>query len=180
MKVFQGKKAPIGMTGLIFWIGDNKYGEGKRIGLQGDDGETYWIPMDDVQPSAEVQQTESSGPEPTKGANVKWGREGGEKFGTVFWLGPAKNGTGNRIGVNDQGGETHWLSARQVSVIDSLPAHDEPPSSASSPVADAPDMPDGPTWDSAPDYGDSEDDAPPPVWNDSAAEPVWDDDDPLF
>jgi len=169
VKVFQGRKAPIGTTGIIFWIGDNKYGEGKRIGLEGDNGETYWVPMDDVEATTEVNEVEASGPEPAKGSNVKWGREGEESFGTVFWFGAAKNGRGNRIGVNDQHGETHWFNAKQVTVVDELPAVDEPEPAA---TPDAPAMPDGPNWDHAPDYGDG-DEAPP-------AEPVWDDENPPF
>ena len=170
VKVFKGQKG-VGTTGVIFWIGDNKYGEGKRIGLEGDDGETYWLPMENVQETSEVAEVGDAGPEPTKGSKVRWGSGDTEGFGTVFWFGAAKNGRGNRIGVNDAHGETHWFNAKQVTVIDELP---EAPATAGSP-----DMPDGPSWEQAPNYGD-EDEGPPPVWNDNAAAPVWDEEEPPF
>jgi hypothetical protein len=175
VKVFKGRNA-VGTTGVIFWIGENKYGDGKRIGLEGDDGQTYWLPMENVQETSEVAEAENTGPEPKKGSKVRWGSGETEGFGTVFWLGAAKNGRGSRVGVNDAHGETHWLSAKQVTVIDDLP--DTPAASS------APDMPEGPSWESAPDYGDddgdNDDPGPSPVWNDNASEPVWDDEEPPF
>jgi len=173
VKVFKGRKA-VGTTGVIFWIGDNKYGDGKRIGLEGDDGETYWLPMENVQETTEAAADEPTGPEPTKGSKVRWGSGDTEGFGTVFWFGAAKNGRGNRVGVNDAHGETHWFNAKQVTVIDALP---EPTAAPAAP--DMPDLDDGPNWDHVPDYGD-EDEGPPPVWNDAPAEPVWDEEDPPF
>ncbi len=173
VKVVRGRKG-VGKTGVIFWIGENKYGDGKRIGLEGDDGETYWIPMDDVEETSEVAATTHVGPEASKGSKVKWGPEGEESYGTVFWFGAAKNGRGNRIGVNDQHGETHWFNTKQVTVIDDLPEVAEP---EPAPAADMPDMPDGPSWDHAPDYGDEDQDAPVPA---SGVESTWDDDDPPF
>jgi hypothetical protein len=175
VKVYKGRNA-VGTTGVIFWIGDNKFGDGKRIGLEGDDGQTYWLPMENVQETSEASTVEDSGPEPVKGSKVRWGSGETEGFGTVFWFGAAKNGRGNRVGVNDAHGETHWFSAKQVTVIDDLPDAPVAPS-----ITAAPDMPEGPSWDHAPDYGDAEDDeGPPPVWNDNAPEPVWDDEEPPF
>ena len=37
VKVIKGRKA-VGVTGTVFWIGDNKWGEGKRIGDIGGGG----------------------------------------------------------------------------------------------------------------------------------------------
>lgn len=43
----KGKNA--GVEGRVFWFGDSKFGPGKRVGVNGDDGETYWADADDVE-----------------------------------------------------------------------------------------------------------------------------------
>jgi hypothetical protein len=48
VRVFKGRKVPVGTTGKVFWIGASDWG-GYRIGFNGDDdGETYWTAMDNV------------------------------------------------------------------------------------------------------------------------------------
>ena len=32
-----------GQSGSVFWTGKNKWGDGDRLGVSGDDGETYWV-----------------------------------------------------------------------------------------------------------------------------------------
>lgn len=42
-----------GKTGQVFWEGPNKFGPGRRYGVRGDDGETYWVNEDGVRREAE-------------------------------------------------------------------------------------------------------------------------------
>ncbi|MEZ4316823.1 MAG: hypothetical protein R3F61_04955 [Myxococcota bacterium] len=117
VKVVKGKKN-VGLTGTIFWLGDNRWGEGKRAGIEGDDGETYWIGLEhlevtnDAPPEVEV---------PAKGERVRFELEGVEVEGEVFWVGENKSGRGMRLGVRDAGGEAHWVDARRA-----RPAVEEP------------------------------------------------------
>lgn len=110
VRITGGRKA-VGTTGTVFWLGPNKWGEGERAGIEGDDGETYWItvqhlePTDDAPPEVEV---------PEKGDTVRFELEGVEVEGVVFWTGPAKSGRGTRLGVRDPSGEAHWIDARKV------------------------------------------------------------------
>lgn len=110
--VVKGRKA-VGTMGTVFWIGDNKWGEGKRLGIEGDDGQTHWIAM------SNVELTDQQPPEiepPSKGDMVAWTVDEQELTGTVFWVGESKSGRGYRVGVKDDAEETHWLDARQVTV----------------------------------------------------------------
>jgi len=40
-----------GVLGEVFWVGDSKFGPGKRYGIKGDDEETYWADEQLVEPS---------------------------------------------------------------------------------------------------------------------------------
>lgn len=42
-----------GQLGSIFWVGENKYGPGKRYGVKGDDDDTYWLDQTQVEESDE-------------------------------------------------------------------------------------------------------------------------------
>ena len=122
VKVVKGRKAK-GVVGTVFWLGDNKFGEGKRLGIEGDDGETYWVPED------YAEATDEPAPEiepPEKGARVRFELQGVTVEGTVFWTGPSKSGRGYRLGVKDADDEPHWLDARRVEVVvDSGPEWNE-------------------------------------------------------
>ena len=39
VKVTSGRSE--GVTGTVFWMGQNKYGPGDRFGVRGDDGQTH-------------------------------------------------------------------------------------------------------------------------------------------
>ena len=121
--VTKGKKS-VGATGTVFWIGDNKFGEGKRLGIEGDDGETHWIPMEYVE-ATEMQAPDVEAPE--KGSSVSWGEGEEQRTGTVFWVGESKSGKGWRVGVKDAEEETHWLDARQLQIAPSTDPEEEPP-----------------------------------------------------
>lgn len=121
--VVKGRKA-VGTTGTVFWIGDNKFGEGKRAGIEGDDGETHWISVE------YLEETDGAAPEvepPQKGDGVAW-MDGDQRLtGTVFWVGESKSGRGYRVGVKDEAGETIWLDARQIEVDSASDDFEEPP-----------------------------------------------------
>lgn len=110
VRIVKGRKA-VGVTGTVFWLGDNKFGEGKRAGIEGDDGETYWIATENL------EESDDAPPEvepPAKGERVRFELEGVEVEGEVFWVGEAKSGRGYRLGVRDAAGEAHWVDARRA------------------------------------------------------------------
>lgn len=47
VKVVRGRRS-IGATGVVFWVGENRYGPGQRLGIHSDDGLTLWIDRDHV------------------------------------------------------------------------------------------------------------------------------------
>ena len=104
------------MRGEVFWIGDDRYKQGgKRVGIHGDDGETYWVSMDYVEPTNEPAPV-PEGPDPSKGDRVLWKQGEDEGEGTVFWVGEGKTG-GSRVGVQCDDGETRWFDARRVTLL---------------------------------------------------------------
>lgn len=108
----QGK----GQTGTIFWKGPNKYGEGDRYGVQGDDGATYWVVEDDVEKAdgAAPPPPADTGVTFDKGDRVELQQNGQTVYGNVFWIGKSKMG-GQRLGVRgDDSEEAIWIDARFV------------------------------------------------------------------
>lgn len=106
-----------GAVGTVFWVGDDKFDEGsKRLGVRGDDGETYWVSSNNVERTG-AEPPDDDGPELEKGDRVGWRRGEEEGEGEVFWLGPSKHGGGVRVGVRDDAGETHWFDARQLTPL---------------------------------------------------------------
>lgn len=120
--VVKGKKS-VGTVGTVFWTGPNKFGEGLRLGIEGDDGETHWIPEDYVE-LTDLQAPEVEPPE--KGSTVSWMDGELPRGGTVIWVGESKSGRGYRVGVKDDDEEVHWLDARQLEVT-AASVDDEPP-----------------------------------------------------
>jgi hypothetical protein len=101
-----------GVCGEVFWKGPKKWGDGERLGLRGDDGETYWIDDDCVEAT-----DKAAAPDPgqtfSKGDRVTFKNRGQTGQGTVFWIGESRNGPGQRLGINDDAGEEAvWLDAR--------------------------------------------------------------------
>jgi len=113
--VHRGKDA--GVRGEVFWIGENKFGDGMRYGVRGDDGETYWVDEEQVgkedgappppKPKPEGALAKGDAVEITQGA-------GTGTRGEVFWVGKSKFGDGMRYGVRDADGEAHWVDDHQV------------------------------------------------------------------
>lgn len=178
VRVVGGRKSK-GATGTIFWVGENKYGEGQRFGLHGDDGETHWIPEEHCEPWSEAPP-EPTGPEVQRGDRVRW-TEGEQPLeGEVFWLGPNKFGPGTRCGVKDDDGETHWVDSRKLIPGDHerRPGAAEPdggfvPTDLSEPPLDA-DVWDGSPLSTSPDVPPDWDEPPPPddAYADAVAVPA--------
>lgn len=118
VEVARGKKS-VGVIGTIFWVGDTQWGEGKRTGIEGDDGETYWIALEHLDPSATVMPEIEP---PARGSRVRFEFSDVMVEGEVFWVGPSKSGNGWRVGVKDASDEPHWLDARAVTPV--VPAAD--------------------------------------------------------
>lgn len=46
VRVYKGRKTPVGTEGYVFWIGDGQYGP--RIGMSDHSGDTHWVSMSNV------------------------------------------------------------------------------------------------------------------------------------
>ncbi len=138
VKIVKGQKG-VGVAGEIFWIGDNKYGPGKRFGVRGDDGETYWVDAELVEASDEAAPAvEDSGELFQKGDRVAFEVGGREGEGEAFWIGDSRRG-GQRLGVRPtDDDEAVWLDARQARRVDSAPGGAQPDMSAPPPLDDGP------------------------------------------
>lgn len=117
--VIGGRKAK-GVTGTVFWTGPDQYSDGLRVGVRGDDGETYWLRAEQVEA---LEADDDAGPAANaeifeKGDRVSWEAEGEALEGEVFWIGENKFGPGQRLGVRDAGGEAHWLDAVRATRIE--------------------------------------------------------------
>lgn len=136
----------VGVSGEIFWKGPNKYGEGDRFGIRGDDGETYWISEEDVEPAAGPPPELEPGRAYEKGDRVAFSQGGRDGTGTVFWVGQSRHGPGQRLGVRDDAPEGEddavWIDARLVrpleegEVVPSAPAAPAAPAPAADPAPD--------------------------------------------
>lgn len=125
VKVFKGRKVPIGTVGRVIWIGESTFGKGRfakttvRIGIKDAADVVHWTAADnvevielapvDVRPVAE---------QPTKGRKVKHG----ETIGIVFWYGRGRDGVSFRVGYNRVDGrkvskEATWADAKEVEVM---------------------------------------------------------------
>jgi len=133
-----------GEVGTVFWIGDDKFNPGqKRLGVRGDDGETYWVSAENVEPT-DAPEAEPEAPTYEKGDTVEFEHRGEMGIGEVFWVGPSKHGPGYRVGVKLEGDEDLWLDSRQVKrVLDgpAAPAGEPPPIEAGDPGPTAPPPP---------------------------------------
>lgn len=158
-----GGRQGVGLTGEVFWKGPNKYGPGERLGVRGDDGQTYWTTDSDVEPS-DSRLDPTPGEQFDRGARVRFQRDGTMLRGEVFWTGQSRNGPGQRLGVRVEGEEEPtWIDARFVKADDqpspavSTPADDQPGDdqpadempSDWAPALDMGDMPPAPPLDDA-------------------------------
>ncbi len=103
-----------GKTGEVFWTGKDRYGDGLRLGIRGDDGETYWISEGEVETTDAPPPPVEAGPTFDKNDRVRFRRRGQEGTGTVFWIGESRQGPGQRLGIRDDANpdDAVWLDAR--------------------------------------------------------------------
>ncbi|MEZ4238165.1 MAG: hypothetical protein R3F59_18860 [Myxococcota bacterium] len=116
VEIVRSKKGQ-GVFGTVFWTGEDRFNEGEmRLGVRGDDGETYWVSESQVEKTDAAPPSHEE-PELSKGDVVSWTRGEEELQGEVFWLGPSKHGGGTRVGVRDGSGETHWIDAHHLTLL---------------------------------------------------------------
>ncbi len=122
VKVVAGKSA--GVRGVVFWQGDNKFGDGKRFGVKDASGTAHWVDQDHVEIDTEapeapaVDKQDQTEPPHDKGTAVKvvsGEAEGAE--GEIFWIGESKFRGGSRYGIKDEEGQTHWVDHDEVEVV---------------------------------------------------------------
>ncbi len=113
VKILEGKGCD--QHGEVFWTGPNKWGAGLRLGVRGDDGETYWVGEADTEPSTERPPAPEPAESFEKGDRVAFTQRGQQGEGTVFWTGQGRTG-GQRLGVRpDDSEDAVWLDARFAS-----------------------------------------------------------------
>ena len=123
-----------GVTGEVFWIGTKKWGDGERLGVRGDDGDTYWIDDTGVEKSTKGPPPPDPSQTFSKGDRVSFKSRGREGRGRVFWIGESRHGPGQRLGIDDDDGEEAvWLDARFARALD--PADDSAPAAAPAPAS---------------------------------------------
>lgn len=159
VKIVRGKKG-VGTAGEIFWVGENKYGPGKRFGVRGDDGETYWVDAGHVEATTDSAPAPDEGESFQKGDRVAFKMNGREGEGEVFWIGESRRG-GQRLGVRpSDDDEAVWLDARQATRIDGQAGGAAPDLDSAPPMADGPPPIDDATLDAWASYGEEADEAP--------------------
>lgn len=111
VKIISGKGKD--QSGSIFWVGDSRYGDGKRYGVSADDGETYWVDQEHVEAAGEAPPADP-GETFDKNDRVRFKNRGREGTGTVFWTGKSRQGPGQRLGVRDDENpdDAVWIDAR--------------------------------------------------------------------
>ncbi len=135
VEVFKGRKVPVGTTGEVFWVGAGTYGT--RVGLKGDDGDTYWLASDNCRPEGWAQLVVRAGDhgwdivarqleaaQIHKGDRVRFVNAEGQAFiGEVFWK--ERNRLGVRVGAGEghNGSDVLWLNTSQVEKLDGNDPH---------------------------------------------------------
>ncbi len=111
-----GGRQGVGQSGTVFWKGPNNWGEGERLGVKGDDGETYWLSDDSVEAATGPAPVLEAGPTFAKGDRVAFKQGANEGTGVVFWIGESRQGPGQRLGVRDDAPEGDddavWIDSR--------------------------------------------------------------------
>jgi len=178
VRIIAGRQGE-GAAGTVFWTGPSRYGEGLRLGVRGDDGQTYWVDEGDVEETTAKPPPVEPGPTLQKGDRVAYDAEGRAGTGSVFWIGQSRQGPGQRLGIRDDDGgdEPVWLDARFARPVD-----EGAPAAAPAPVLDGDDDEEAPPDELAPQSREMPpmDDGPPAddAWLDSLAAQVDDEDAP--
>lgn len=159
-----------GVSGEVFWKGANKWGSGERLGVRGEDGETYWVSDEDVELASGPAPKVEAGPTFSKGDRVMFKQRGEEGTGSVFWIGESRNGPGQRLGIRNDADPDNavWLDARFAKPLEgeAPPAGGAPPAVLHddgdseepwSPPVNMDEVPGPPIDDAYVDYGSDED-----------------------
>lgn len=137
--------APMGTEGEVFWLGQTGQYNTWRAGIRDANGETFWstlgnlmviVPPQAVREAAAEREAAYQAkraaereallakPEANAGrgdqVRVTAGKAAGA-VGEVFWVGPSKDGSGNRCGLRTADGATVWTSLREVEVVFKAP-----------------------------------------------------------
>ncbi|MEM9188370.1 MAG: hypothetical protein AAGF12_04310 [Myxococcota bacterium] len=120
-----GGKKGLGVRGTVFWKGENKWGEGLRYGLKGDDGETYWLDEkflgDEAGAPPAPEVTAPAALDKGDRVEIVKGSDQGVA-GTIFWVGDSKFGPGKRYGIKGEDDETYWADGTQVKALEGEPS----------------------------------------------------------
>jgi hypothetical protein len=114
VRVFKGRKVPIGTMGHVFWLQDGQWG--LRIGMKDVAGEVYWTAAANVEVMEDApKDTRPAAKKPYKGSKIKHGNT----IGIVFWYGRGRDGVSFRVGYNAVNGkrvskEATWADANEV------------------------------------------------------------------
>jgi hypothetical protein len=134
VKIVGGRQG-LDQSGTIFWKGANKWGKGERLGVRGDDGETYWVSDEDCEAATGSAPIQEAGDTFAKGDRVLFKNNGQDGRGTVFWIGQSRNGPGQRLGVNDDAGEDAvWLDANRCKALSEDDDQGPPPQQRQDPA----------------------------------------------
>lgn len=123
--VARGRKVPKGTEGVVFWIGNNGYGE--SVGLLLADGSKVFTASKncDAKLGADGKAIYSNALQ-TARPEAKPAPQGLRKgvavtfkgsAGRVFWIGEAKNGSGLRVGIEFDMGGKEFVPAYAVEVV---------------------------------------------------------------
>ena len=163
-----GGKKNVGVRGVVFWTGENKYGPGFRYGVRDDDGEAYWVDEEklgspETAPPPPDKEPYVGKPELAKGTRVEitGGREGKGETGDVFWVGDSKFGKGKRYGVRGDDQETYWVDEKDLEVLREPSADEAAPAANRAAPTGAPPNDDAPLPDPD-DFADFDDSYPEP------------------
>lgn len=132
VRVYKGRKVPVGTVGVVIWEGDSAYG--RRLGVKDDNGTVHWVAADNVEreDAALLRSTvtdwvafydtlrglETAAAKlveeafPVRGCQV---RTACGKVGSVFW----KADDGKRVGVRvgPDRNDVVWANANTVTAV---------------------------------------------------------------
>lgn len=123
MEVVKGRKVPIGTVGTVFWVGEGGFDGDRRLGIEGDDGETYWTAASNC---VRTHRAPVRVEPPPKGAKVRFEDDDGLHFGVVFRTGTETAENGYRVGVRCSDHQTRWVAPGRLLVLTGDPEKDAP------------------------------------------------------
>jgi hypothetical protein len=133
VRVYKGRKVPVGTIGKVIWEGDSAYG--RRLGVKDDEGTVHWVAADNVQRANATEIEAAAAGDwvayerwlnvtaqarveavreefPVRGCQV---RTACGKVGSVFW----KADDGSRVGVRvgPDRNDVVWANANTLTAV---------------------------------------------------------------